>query len=63
MRDIEQPGRSRVPKTAVKASSRMGLDQGIEYEAELFIKLYATKNNCEGIDAFFKDREPELTGV
>ncbi|ADQ69350.1 short chain enoyl-CoA hydratase (plasmid) [Halogeometricum borinquense DSM 11551] len=46
-------------KKAVKAASRMDLEQGIEYEAELFAQLFATGDKDEGIDAFFEDRDPE----
>ncbi len=46
-------------KKSVKAASRMGLENGIEYEAELFAQLFATEDKNEGIDAFFEDREPE----
>jgi enoyl-CoA hydratase len=49
-------------KKAVKASSRMELEQGIEYEAELFAHLFASEDKNEGIDAFFEDRDPEWEG-
>ncbi|WP_276301316.1 enoyl-CoA hydratase/isomerase family protein [Halorussus lipolyticus] len=49
-------------KKAVKASSRMDLEQGIEYEAELFAHLFASDDKNEGIDAFFEDRDPEWEG-
>ncbi|WP_277555670.1 enoyl-CoA hydratase/isomerase family protein [Halobaculum limi] len=49
-------------KTAVQAASRMGLDEGIDYEAELFAALFATEDKNEGIDAFFEDRDPEWEG-
>jgi enoyl-CoA hydratase len=49
-------------KKAVKASSRMDLEQGIEYEAELFAHLFASEDKNEGIDAFFEDRDPEWQG-
>ncbi|UPW00289.1 enoyl-CoA hydratase-related protein [Halorussus gelatinilyticus] len=49
-------------KKAVKASSRMELEQGIEYEAELFAHLFASEDKNEGIDAFFEDRDPEWKG-
>ncbi|WP_255171778.1 enoyl-CoA hydratase/isomerase family protein [Natrononativus amylolyticus] len=49
-------------KDAIKASSRMGLEQGIDYEAELFVQLFATDDKNEGIDAFLEGREPEFTG-
>lgn len=46
-------------KKSVKAASRMDLETGIEYEAELFAQLFATGDKNEGIDAFFEDRDPE----
>ncbi|WIV66976.1 enoyl-CoA hydratase/isomerase family protein [Natrialbaceae archaeon AArc-T1-2] len=49
-------------KKAVKASSRMDLEAGIEYEAELFAQLFGTEDKNEGIDAFFEDREPTWNG-
>ena len=49
-------------KRAVKAGSRMDLEAGIEYEAELFAQLFATDDKNEGIDAFLEDREPEFEG-
>jgi enoyl-CoA hydratase len=51
-----------IGKKAVRASARMDLQQGIEYEAELFTTLFSTKDKDEGIDAFFEDREPEWQG-
>ena len=49
-------------KTAVRASSQLPLERGLDYEAELFVQLFATEDKNEGIDAFFEDREPEWTG-
>ncbi len=49
-------------KRAVQASSRMALEQGLEYEAELFAQLFSTGDKNEGIDAFFEDREPQWGG-
>jgi len=46
-------------KKSVKAASRMDLEAGIEYEAELFSKLFGTGEKNEGIDAFLEDRDPE----
>ncbi|ELZ84703.1 enoyl-CoA hydratase [Haloferax elongans ATCC BAA-1513] len=46
-------------KKAIKAASRMDLEQGIEYEAELFAQLFAWPDKDEGIDAFFEDRDPQ----
>ncbi|MFC6989700.1 enoyl-CoA hydratase/isomerase family protein [Haloplanus sp. GCM10025708] len=49
-------------KQAVQAASRMDLDDGIEYEAELFSLLFASHDKNEGIDAFLEDRDPEWEG-
>jgi len=49
-------------KKAVRAGSRMDLEAGIEYEAELFAGLFVTADKDEGIDAFFEEREPEWQG-
>lgn len=49
-------------KTAVQASAKMDLDDGINYEAELFSQLFATEDKNEGIDAFLEDRDPEWQG-
>ena len=46
-------------KKSIKAASRMDLNDGIEYEAELFTQLFATEDKDEGIDAFLEDREPD----
>ncbi|MXR41031.1 3-hydroxybutyryl-CoA dehydratase [Halobaculum sp. WSA2] len=49
-------------KRAVRAASRMGLDEGLDYESELFVGLFATADKDEGIDAFLEEREPEWEG-
>jgi len=49
-------------KRSVRAASRMGLAEGIDYEAELFTQLFATEDKDEGIDAFLEDRDPEWRG-
>mgnify|MGYP002338701166 CR=1 FL=1 len=46
-------------KKAVSAASRMDLDDGIEYEAELFAQFCTTPDKNEGIEAFLEDRKPE----
>jgi enoyl-CoA hydratase len=46
----------------VRASSRLDLEAGIEYETELFVQLFATEDTAEGIAAFLEDRDPEWSG-
>ncbi len=55
----KSPTALELAKKAVKASSRMDLESGIDYEAELFVLLFATEDKNEGIDAFLEDRDPE----
>lgn len=45
-------------KESVKAAASMPLEQGLEYERELFAGLFAAGEKDEGIDAFFENREP-----
>ncbi|WP_136715673.1 enoyl-CoA hydratase/isomerase family protein [Halorientalis salina] len=49
-------------KKAIRESSRMGLDAGVEYESELFVQLFATEDKDEGIEAFLDGRDPEFSG-
>ncbi|WP_435320408.1 enoyl-CoA hydratase/isomerase family protein [Haloarchaeobius sp. TZWSO28] len=49
-------------KSAIRESSRVGLDAGIDYESELFVQLFATEDKNEGIDAFLEKRKPEFSG-
>lgn len=49
-------------KEAIRASARLPLDRGIDYEAELFVGLFDTADKAEGMTAFVEDREPEWSG-
>ena len=49
-------------KRAVKASSRMGLDDGLDYEKELFAMLFSTEDAAEGTEAFLEKRDPDWRG-
>jgi len=49
-------------KEAVRASAQLPLDQGLDYEAELFVGLFDTADKAEGIAAFLEGREPEWSG-
>ena len=46
-------------KEAVRASSQLGLEDGLDYEANLFVQLFASNDKNEGINAFFEDHNPE----
>ena len=50
-------------KESVRAASRTDLDEGIDFEAQLFVQLFATEDKDEGIDAFVEDRAPEWQGL
>jgi len=53
----------RLAKQAVKASTRMGLDTGLRYEASLFALVFATHDKEEGVRAFLEKRPPKWTGT
>lgn len=58
----KSPGALFRAKEAVRASARLPLDRGIDYEAELFVGLFDTADKAEGIAAFVENREPEWSG-
>jgi enoyl-CoA hydratase len=45
-------------KKAINAGLRMGLEEGLEYESELFEQMFTTANKEEGIGAFLRGNEP-----
>ncbi len=47
----------RLAKAAVKASTRMPLDQGLRYEQHLFTLAVASEDKDEGVRAFLEKRE------
>ena len=49
-------------KEAVSAASRMSLEDGLDYEKELFAVLFSTEDRDEGVAAFMEDRDPEFEG-
>lgn len=52
----------RVAKEAVRASQRMGVEEGILYERDLFCLCFSSADKEEGVKAFLEKRKPEWTG-
>lgn len=52
----------RVAKEAVRASERMGIEEGILYERDLFCLCFSSEDKEEGVDAFLNKRAPEWKG-
>ncbi|MEM1206073.1 MAG: enoyl-CoA hydratase-related protein, partial [Acidobacteriota bacterium] len=52
----------RVAKEAIRASERMGVEEGILYERDLFCLCFSTEDKAEGVDAFLAKRKPEWKG-
>lgn len=52
----------RVAKEAMRASERMGIEEGIVYERDLFCLCFSTEDKKEGVDAFLQKRKAEWTG-
>ncbi len=53
----------RLAKAAVKASTRLPMDQGLRYEQTLFTLALATEDKEEGVRAFLEKREPRWKDV
>src|SRR2546422_2471232 len=59
----KSPVAVRLAKQAVKASARMGLDEGLRYEQTLFSLIFTTHDKEEGVRAFLEKRPPKWTGT
>ncbi len=63
-RDIaaKPPVAVRFAKQAVSKVYELPLTEGLEYESRLFITLFSTEDQKEGMDAFLNKRKPEWKG-
>lgn len=52
----------KVAKEAVRASHRMGIEEGLAYERDLFCLCFASADKAEGVKAFLEKREAKWTG-
>ena len=52
----------RVAKEAMRASERMGVEEGILYERDLFCLCFSTEDKKEGVAAFLEKRRAEWKG-
>ncbi len=53
----------KLAKQAVKASARMGIEEGLRYEQTLFSLIFTTHDKDEGVRAFLEKRPPKWTGT
>lgn len=51
-----------VTKQAVRASERMGIEEGILYERDLFCLCFSSDDKQEGVGAFLQKRQPQWKG-
>jgi len=58
----KSPVTIRLAKLAVKAASRLPLEQGLAYEASLFGIAFSTDDKEEGVKAFLEKRPPQWKG-
>ncbi len=58
----KSPVAVRLAKAAVRASTRLPLDQGLRYEQSLFALVMGTADKEEGVRAFLEKRPPAWTG-
>jgi enoyl-CoA hydratase len=49
-------------KDAVRASTRMPLDEGVRFETTYFGLAFSSEDKEEGVEAFLEKREPEFKG-
>ena len=52
----------RVAKEAMRSSERLGIEEGIVYERDLFCLCFSTEDKKEGVDAFLNKRRAEWKG-
>ena len=52
----------RVAKEALRASQRLGVEEGLLYERDLFCLCFSTADKEEGVKAFLEKREAEWQG-
>jgi enoyl-CoA hydratase len=52
----------RLAKSAIRASARLPLDQGLRYEQSLFALAMASADKEEGVRAFLEKREAKWSG-
>ncbi|MGD2115456.1 MAG: enoyl-CoA hydratase-related protein [Acidobacteriota bacterium] len=52
----------RVAKEALRASERLGIEDGLPYERDLFCLCFSTEDMAEGVKAFLEKRQAEWTG-
>jgi len=58
----KSPVAIRMAKLAVKAASRMPLEQGLAYEASLFGMVFTSEDKEEGVKAFLEKRPAQWKG-
>jgi enoyl-CoA hydratase len=52
----------KVAKEAVRSSEKMSVEEGINYERDLFCLCFSTADKEEGVKAFLEKRQPQWTG-
>lgn len=58
----KSPVALRLVKEALRSSERLGIDDGIVYERDLFALAFATEDKAEGVRAFLAKEPPKWRG-
>ena len=58
----KSPVALRLAKEALRASERLGVDDGVVYERDLFALAFSTEDKVEGVRAFLAREKPQWRG-
>jgi enoyl-CoA hydratase len=58
----KSPATLRLAKEALRASERLGVEDGLVYERDLFALAFSTEDKVEGVRAFLAKEKPEWRG-
>ncbi len=58
----KSPATLRLIKESLRASEKLGIDDGVVYERDLLALSFSTEDKKEGVSAFLEKRDPQWKG-